>query len=136
MNCPRPKIGNRRSPIRVLGVDSRQFFFCLSLNIRPDSTQLSSTAWPKTRYILKHDLENQTCNRVQIARKSFATESQCLKRNCSPSCKRVHYKGRFFSMSRPYERSAYLDIDGVCSTFPVRKIADKLQQGPAQVFIC
>ena len=96
---PRPQIGDWRRTVRVLGIEVGQFLFRLFLDFHADPPQLICEPRPMARDAIKHYLEDQAGNRVEVAGEGLAAEPQRLERDGATASEWVHDQGRLLQMS-------------------------------------
>ena len=124
----RPQIGNRRRPVRVLGIQIRQLLLRLPLNLAADPAQFLGQPRPVPRNVLQHHLENQARHRIQIAGERLAAQPQRLQRNRTPARKRVHHERRLLAMRRLHQRPTHVEMGAIRSIVPIGEVGDERQQ--------
>src|SRR5260370_40870580 len=127
-HCSRPEICDRLRAVGIWRIVLTEILLPLLFYLRADLAKLVGEFRAVTWDVFEHDLENQTCDRVEIAREGVASQPERLQRNRSATCEGIDHQRRFVSMRRLHQSPSNLEVAPIRGQIPIRKITDELEK--------
>ena len=83
--------------------------------------------------VFEHHFQDQTGDRIEVAREGVTSEPERLQRNRSAAGEWIDDERRFFSVRRFHQSPAHFEIARISGKVPIREIADELENRFTQI---
>ena len=136
----RPQVSDGRRAVYVLRVEIRQFLSRGFLELRAGFAQIIGQSWASAGNVLKQHLEDQAGDRIQVAGKGLAAQSQRLQGDRPAAGEWVYHQWRFFppppsTVRGLHKSAAHAEIVGMGGQVPIGEVRDEAQQCASQAHI-